>query len=1116
VADWKSGDGKRSAPTFIKPKKEMVFASLHHHSTFSYLDGYGTPESHVARAAELGMTSMALTEHGNVTSHVQLEQAAKRYDVKPVFGCELYTGEVGEGATRRKNHLTVLAENVKGYQNLLELVSKGWSEGFYSEPTVSGNMFVGRSDGLIVLSGCSGSLLSTSIIGGKNVPEEDASYARGKRVAEKAHDFYGPGNYFLEVQAFPELEKTRNINQALAIMSEQTGIPLVATLDAHYTAPSESEMQMILHNLRPGKVQTIEEQARSWGYDVPLTMLTDRQLYDRLVATGLTRKQAEQAIRNAREIADRCNVEIPKVDNLRYPLPPGMDDPVQLFRQWIQEGWSYRGFGHGPECAHTAHPHARHSCSHHLSEADTARYEEQLKMEMDLIIDKGFVDYFLVEADQVKWAKDRGIPVGPARGSAAASLVCYLMRITEVNPMLFPNLLFERFIDANRFDLPDIDLDFDDERRWEVRQYLSRKYGEDRVGQIGTFTRFKGKNSLDDTGRVFRIPAADIATVKELLIERSSGDLRANATIEDTIEMFPQVREVFERHPDLYKAQLLEGNVKSMSVHAAGLVIANSPLTDFCAVYTKIDRKTGLPVIDVDTGDVAQIVSLDKRDAEYLNVMKLDNLGLKTMGAIRIFLELLEESGHLVNGRPMTLQDVYRVPLDDEETIQGFKEGDVIGVFQFDGRAMRNVNEGVVPDNFFEVCDINALARPGPLHSGASGLYMDAKHGRIAPVHYHPIIDQITKETQFQIVYQEQILQVVRMLGNFSWEEAARIRKIISKKRGEQEFNQQRDKFVAGAIANGMDEEGANKVFSMLATAGAYAFNAAHCVSYGMLAYWTMWMKRHYPTFFYAAMLRKFGHDKSKRDQLLKDVIRKGIPIDKFNLNKSGYSWTVSAHGIRPGYVQIEGIGPANALLLLAAREELGGFESWKQVGATKGIGAVKIQKMKDFFSSEDPFGMSIMKDKLDALRELLRQGVQDGEGSPFMLPETTHTSSQVPYERTEGHVPVVWCGFVKTRNIKDLFELHHSRTGNVLRPEDAYRPELSEWVVMNAEDDDDVITLTIDRYKYSQFKERAWSLRPGVDIVLVKGVKKANQARRAVYISQMWVINPETMEVMQ
>jgi DNA polymerase-3 subunit alpha len=1022
------------------------------------------------------MDHLALTEHGNVSSHVRLEQAADAQGINALFGCELYCGEVGEGATRRKNHLTVLASNDEGYRNLLRLVSRGWAEGFYYEPTVSGHMLGEHKEGLVVLSGCSGSLLATSLIGGKNIDPADASYRRAKRTAERMKHNLGDA-YYLEVQAFPELEKTRNINQAYEQLSNELGIPLVATLDAHYTRPEESEMQMLLHNTRPGKKQTMEQQAQSWGYDVKLTFLDDATIYRRLVATGMSKRAAEQAIRNSRVIAERCGgVRLPKVENLRYPLPPEFDTPPALFRRWVNDGWKYRGFNR-------------------LAGDDRARYMDRVKYEMELIETKGFVDYFLVVSDAVRWAKDHGIPVGPARGSAAASLVCYLLRITEIDPMLFPTLLFERFIDLNRHDLPDIDLDFDDERRIEVKEYLEDKYGNDRVGNIGNFVKYKGKNSLNDVATAYGLPKYEIDEVKDLLITRSSGDLRAGSTIEDSIEMFPRVKEVFEKYPVLYKAMELEGNYKLMSIHAAGLVVANGPLSDFCAVYTKTNTK----------GETVQVVSLDKYDAEYLNVLKLDALGLNTMAMIRYALEAIG----------MTLTELYSIPLDDERVIRGFQENDLVGIFQFDGRAMRSVNQGVRPDNFMEIADVNALARPGPLHSGATAEYIDVKHGRKEATHFHPIIDEITHYTHGQIVYQEQILQVVRLLGNFSWEEAARIRKIISKKRGEQEFNTQRDKFVAGAATHGMTADDAHKVFSMLATAGAYAFNAAHCVSYGMLAYWTMYLKRLHPEAFFMGALRKYD-PKEKGPQLLADMLKQGrqINVAPLDINHSESSWAIYDGALLPGWSQVPGIGPKTTQAILDHRTDQGEFESVEDLLAIKGIGPKTLELLDGFANDPDPFKLRFLTEKLDEMRQALLAGVPMDARGIFMLPSPTHRAAEVPYERSEGsNIPVTFLGVVRNRNLKDLFEAHHSRTGEHLDPRSVKDPHLNEWVVMLCEDETDVITVTCTRWKYSKFKDLIWSIREGQDLVLFRGHKMAGQSRRAIYISDMWVLDPDEGE---
>lgn len=1046
------------------------YVSLHHHSTYSYLDGYGMPENHAARAAELEQPALALTEHGNVSSHVKHEQACKKEGIKPLFGIEAYTGHVGEDSSRFKWHLSILAQNAEGYRNLLRITSRGWDEGFYYEPTISGEMLADHQEGLVVLSGCSGSLLATTLLGGKGTPEhvERPDFKSAVKVAEQFREVFGD-RYYLEVQQFPELEKTRSINQAYERISDKTGIPLVATSDVHYPYPKDNEMQVILHAVdRGGRNNTYEKQLQSWGYDVRLTDHDDKTMLRRMRDTGLSKKAAQAAIARTGEIAERCTVELPKLKELKFP---SKKDAEQKLWAWIKKGWKYRGF-------------------HRLPKIEQKMLWERIKYEMSLIVPKGFCDYFLVVSDLVKFAKDRGIPVGPARGSAAASLVCYTIRITEVNPMHFPNLIFERFIDINRHDLPDIDLDFDDDRRWEIRQYLVDQYGEDRVGNIGTFTKYKGKNSLTDVAKVRRVPYEAVEQVKEMLIERSSGDLRSTATIEDTIAMFPKVADIFKKYPALKSAQRLEGNLRGFSVHAAGLVVSNDPLTDSCAVYTRRDPKSGEVV--------GNVLSIDKYDAEYINALKIDVLGLTTMGVIS---RILKMAG-------MTLEELYAVSLDDERVFEGFKRNEVIGIFQFDGRAMRSVNREVKPDNFAEVCDINALARPGPLHSGAAAEYIMAKHGKKKIEKLHPVVTRITEHTQGQIVYQEQILQVVRELGGFSWEEAARIRKIISKKQGEQEFNRQMGKFMSGAKEKGLSEIKAAKIWKQLVTAGAYAFNAAHCVSYGMLAYWTMWLKQNYPLEFYCASLQKYD-PKTKGFDLLKEALDRGIDVLPPHPAKSQETWSIEDGALRAGLTQIHGFGEKRAPALLAFRDSWLAMNDeiiWDDYIAVTGIGEKTMEKVKEFCSDPDPFGVYRLTKSLKKVRRYMQdEGELDG------LPTLTSRSKDVPYENKRGSH--TWCGFVLDRNLKDIYELHRSRTGEELDPRNVRQPEYVNYVVLTCEDETGPLVVTVHRYNglYEKFKDLIWNMDIKRDVLVVEGYKRA-EYRRAIYATDLWVINPEIL----
>lgn len=1034
----------------------MKYVSLHHHSTFSYLDGFGLPETHVQRAADLDMEALAMTEHGNVSSHVRLEKAAKEAGIKPIFGCELYCNENGR-KQKRKNHLTVLAENPEGYRNLLRLVTHGWSEGFYYEPTVGGKDLFAHRSGLVVLSGCMGSLLATSLVGGKNTRPEDASFDLGLDVARRFKRAFGDA-YYLEVQSFPKLGNVRAVNVMLEKISKKLHIPLVATGDVHYTKPSESEMQKILHNVRGGGRQTLEEQERSWGYNVKLAPpTTDKSVYKKLRATGLSHLSAEAAIANAAEIAQRIeHFELPKMELIRYPLPDNFNTIEDLWKASLKWGWEFRKID---------------------EKDDVKRYVKQLKKEMRLIKEKDFEDYFLVVADAVNFAKNSGIPVGPARGSAAASLVCYLLRITEVDPLRFPHLLFERFIDTNREDLPDIDLDFAGERRDEIRKYLVSKYGSDRVANIGTFTKYKSKNSLDDIARVHKIPKWEVEKVKDQIIERSSGDLRASETIADTVERFPDVKAVFDKYPQLWQATQLEGNLRGMGVHAAGIVVANRPIREVSAIYSREVK-----------GVRTEVIAFDKKDAEYLGLLKIDILGLNTMDMIDI---ALNEIG-------MKLQDLYEVPLDDPEVIRGFKENDVVGVFQFDGRATREANAGISPDNFDELAFINALSRPGPLHNGAKSAYIDIKRGAIEPNKLHPLYNDITKDTNYEIVFQEQILRIVREIGDFSWTKASYIRDIISRSKGEQIFAREWDNFRRGALKKeGMTEAIAKEIWDNCVTSGSYAFNAAHSYSYAMLAYWTMWLKRHHPLAFYVGCLRKFP---PKELRILRDAAKKGIKILSPHPMKSGITWQKEGDAIRAGFGQIPGIGLKTGKVIVAGRGKRKKMK-WDDLLEVNGIGPTKMKAMKAFAEQEDPFQIHTLQNNIEkAIRDIRKGKLGD-------LPKPTHKAEELPYVTGED-VNVVWIGVVKHLNLRNLWEVNQKR-GEDIDPETVTRPDLDEWMNLLGEDETEIINIGINRYIWPRYKNAVWDITLDHDLVLVKGKKPGYMAARFVKVEQLWILEP-------
>jgi DNA polymerase-3 subunit alpha len=735
-------------------------------------------------------------------------------------------------------------------------------------------------------------------------------------------------------------------------------------------------------------------------------------------------------------------------------------EPVELLWTWLREGWRYR-LGQGNQRLHT----------------HQAEYLDQLNREMELIISKDFVSYFLLVSDIVRWAKDHEIAVGPGRGSSAASLVCYLLRITEPDPLQFPLTDFTRFIDPTRTDLPDIDIDFDDIRRHEVREYAVQRWGSDCVANIVTFTKYKGKNSLDDVGRVFEIPLWALEVVKGMIIERSGGDSRADASLLDTFASFPPAAAVLDLYPKLQMAIALEGNYRGMSTHAAGLVISDTPIADVCAMYTREDKSTG---------QLLSGVSVNKYDAEYLGLMKVDALGLTTMGEIAGMLTLTG----------MSLEQLYSLPFDDKMTFDAFSRADVIGVFQYEGRATRLVCREVQPADIYELIHVNALSRPGPLFSGTTTEFINIKRGLMAVPSIHPILDRIAAPTRGQIIYQEQVLHALGEFGGLPIGRVHDIRRIISQKLGEAQFNASSEDFITTAMKlNGVSRDVAAKVWERVVTSASYAFVYSHSLCYSIIGYWCQWFKQHYPTEFYQV---KLGRTPDKQlPRLVQDAERHNVRVKGVTLGQSQIGWSSPRSGeLVAGYETLPGVGPVMGPKIAEAERERGGFSQVEELLVVSGIGPKTLEKMRPLINVDDPFGLRRLREDMERVRAWI---------PTVGLPRPTYNSDAL-LEVSE--VDAVFLGKVLERNYQDYVENKRARYGTEVKEilRDMKRPDLKTSVVLRCVDDgDEDVYVRINRYDFPRLKSRIDGLVVGRDMVLVRGRKSDRVAAFGISLQTKW-----------
>lgn len=740
---------------------------------------------------------------------------------------------------------------------------------------------------------------------------------------------------------------------------------------------------------------------------------------------------------------------------------------VKLFRFWLEQGYKFR-MPDSPEM-----------------QADTLKYKRRLKMEFDTIVAlPGYVDYFLMVSDLVRWAKDRGIAVGPGRGSAAGSLCCWLLRITEIDPLLYP-MLFERFISPDRPDLPDVDIDFEDERRGEVIEYAQKKYGYDKVANILNFVRYKGKNSLDDIARVYNVPEWKIRGIKDKLVERSEGHPRFADTLQDTYDSFDDVKQIMDDTPELKLAMKLEGNYRNSSIHPCGIAIAGDSMYYFSAMYEKQSGK-----------DRGSGIAYDKKDSAYLGLMKIDFLSLTTLTGIRASLDALG----------MTIEDFYRIPLDDPKVYEAFRAGDVLGIFQFEGRTTKQILKQVAPYKFMDLVDVNALSRPG----GDDKAYLEAKAAGKLP-NVNPAALQHISWTHGTIVYQEQILLILRDYGDFPVADVNAVRKIISDKQDQSILNEYFERFAEGAVAHGDSREDAQVIWRQILAATGYAFNISHAACYSDTAYRQMWLKVYHPEF-YLGQLQKCPTDAEgleRRRKLIVEAGRHNVIVRSVNLIDSQENWSIVNGELVAGWSCIHGIGPSNSTKIVEWRNTLSLNDfaqvEWNDLLAVSGIGPGRVAKIREFAKHEDPFGVNKTKIILDGLRGDFDNNEFPGVQTP------THTGPDivVPDEY------VTFMGILKAKQYKDVVSQRLKYGGEGLTREsileDLTDPHLLKYATLDCDDEyDEPVRVRISRKKFPQYRGLISKARVGIDIIVVSGYV-SDYGGIAIQANDMVVIDPET-----
>ncbi len=854
----------------------MAFAHLHTHTAYSLLDGEGTIKKLVDRAKALGQTALAITDHGNMYGVIDFYEYAKSQGIHPILGCEVYVAarsrhdKVHE-YDAQSYHLILLAENDEGYHNLMKLVSLGFIEGFYYKPRIDMELLRRYSGGLIALSACMAGVLSRNIL--------NDNYAEAKRRAEEFLTIFDRDHFYIELQDHGIIEQQK-INRGLITLSKELSVSLVATNDIHYVRREDAVYQDVLMCIQMGK--TVSDTDR-------MKMATD-QLYLKSEEEMLSLfPQFPEAIANTQKIADRCRVDITfgKLHLPKFDVPDGMTSAAYL-RYLTAAGMAER------------YPN------------DDGSVQKRLDYELGIIEQMGYVDYFLIVWDFIRYARENGIMVGPGRGSAAGSVVSYCLHITNVDPIRY-GLIFERFLNPERVSMPDIDIDFCYERRGEVIDYVNRKYGAEQVCQIVTFGTMAARLAVRDVGRVLDIPYGVVDQVAKQI------PMELKMTIEKALVVNEKLTEMYQSDPEIKRlidtAKELEGLPRHTSTHAAGVVITEKPVLNYVPLQKNDDVIT---------------TQFTMTTIERLGLLKMDFLGLRTLTVIRDTLAHIKaQTGEEI--------DIQNPDFCDPKTYAMISAGETDGVFQLESGGMKQFMKELQPENLEDIIAGISLYRPGPMDSIPT--YVANKKNAANIRYLHPMLEHILNVTYGCIVYQEQVMQIVREMGGYSLGRADLVRRAMSKKKADV-MEKERHNFiygteedgqvVDGAVRRGVDESVAAAIFDEMMDFASYAFNKSHAAAYAVVAYQTAWLKCHYPVAFFAALLTSLMEHTEKVTQYIEMLKGKGIRVLPPDINQSVRQFSVEDGKIRFGMAAVKNVGGAVVDEIVAERTAGGAFAGFR------------------------------------------------------------------------------------------------------------------------------------------------------------------------------------------